>query len=400
MAVIVAVMELMFAAWILTTGAGGYWHLLALVIWLATLSGFCWRYRHRLRAWSTARLNMTHELTEHMVGHRTRLAQEWPNRRDEAEDRTVKDYLDLSRELDSALAPITAGAAGGWVIVALLGLAPVFITGTASPAETAISLGGIILANRAFTGISRGIASLSQAGVAWTLVSDLFRFAGGKVEQTPFLPPDQASTEVQRRKLIEASEVVFRYRPEGEAILRGVDLTIYQGERILLEGASGGGKSTLAALLTGLRRPESGLLLLNGLDRPTLGASWHQLATAAPQFHENHILTGSLAYNLLMGRAWPASIEDLTMAREFCVELGLGPLLDRMPAGLMQQVGETGWQLSHGECSRVFLARALLQDARLTILDESFAALDPETLKACLRCAARSARTLIVIAHP
>jgi ATP-binding cassette subfamily B protein len=203
-----------------------------------------------------------------------------------------------------------------------------------------------------------------------------------------------------RRKLIDASEVVFRYRPESRAILRGLDLTVYQGERILLEGGSGGGKSTLAALLTGLRIPESGLLLLNGLDRPTLGSSWHQLATEAPQFHENHLLAGSLAFNLLMGRNWPPSAEDLTKAQALCVDLGLGGLLDRMPAGLMQQVGETGWQLSHGERSRVFLARALLQNAQLTILDESFAALDPATLKACLKCAVAHASTLMVIAHP
>ena len=83
-----------------------------------------------------------------------------------------------------------------------------------------------------------------------------------------------------------------------------------------------------------------------------------------------------------------------------CDELGLGPLIERMPAGLMQQVGETGWQLSHGEKSRIFLARALLQDAALTVLDESFAALDPETLKRAISCAANRSRTLMVIAHP
>ena len=66
----------------------------------------------------------------------------------------------------------------------------------------------------------------------------------------------------------------------------------------------------------------------------------------------------------------------------------------------MQHVGETGWQLSHGERSRVFLARALLQDASLTILDESFAALDPATLKTCPQSAVAHARTLVVIAHP
>jgi ATP-binding cassette, subfamily B, bacterial len=335
-----------------------------------------------------------------MVGHRTRLAQEWPGRRDEAEDRTMRNYLALSRQVDNAITPVAAGAAGGWAILGILGLAPVFVMATASPAGVAISLGGILLANRAFTGISSGIASVLQAGVAWTLVSELFRTARAPIEQMPVPPPVLTEVAMPRRKLIDASEVVFRYRPEGRAILRGLDLTVYQGERILLEGGSGGGKSTLAALLTGLRLPESGLLLLNGLDRPTLGSSWHQLATEAPQFHENHILTGSLAFNLLMSRNWPASMEDLTKARALCVELGLGGLLDRMPAGLMQQIGETGWQLSHGERSRVFLARALLQDARLTILDESFAALDPETLKACLKSAVAHARTLIVIAHP
>jgi ATP-binding cassette, subfamily B, bacterial len=101
-----------------------------------------------------------------------------------------------------------------------------------------------------------------------------------------------------------------------------------------------------------------------------------------------------------MGREWPPSEDDLALAHALCTELGLGVLLGRMPSGLMQQVGETGWQLSHGERARVFLARALLQDAPLTILDESFAALDPVTLKTCLQSAAAHARTLVVIAHP
>ena len=70
MTVVSAVLELMFSAWILTTGAAGYWHLLALPIWLAATLAFCWRYYRRLHAWTAVRLNMTHELIEHMVGHR------------------------------------------------------------------------------------------------------------------------------------------------------------------------------------------------------------------------------------------------------------------------------------------------------------------------------------------
>jgi len=150
----------------------------------------------------------------------------------------------------------------------------------------------------------------------------------------------------------------------------------------------------------GLRKPQSGLLLLRGLDRHTLGESWHQMITQAPQFHENHILSGTLAFNLLMGRNWPASNDELVEAQAICEDLGLGDLLARMPSGLMQIVGETGWQLSHGERSRIFLARALLQKAQLTVLDESFAALDPETLKLCLECARNRSNALLVIAHP
>ena len=82
-----------------------------------------------------------------------------------------------------------------------------------------------------------------------------------------------------------------------------------------------------------------------------------------------------------------------------CRGLGLGDLLDRMPAGLFQMVGETGWQLSHGERSRLYIARALLQDADLVIFDESFGQIDPESLRDCLRYVSDRARTLLVITH-
>lgn len=99
-------------------------------------------------------------------------------------------------------------------------------------------------------------------------------------------------------------------------------------------------------------------------------------------------------------RAWPASDVELQEATDLCADLGLGELLARMPSGMMQLVGETGWQLSHGERSRIFLARALLQRTPLTILDESFAALDPERLALCLDTALAKTTTLLVIAQP
>src|SRR4029453_3972097 len=107
---------------------------------------------------------------------------------------------------------------------------------------------------------------------------------------------------------------------------------------------------------------------------------WRRHLVLTPQFHQNHVLLGSLAFNLLMGRAWPPREEDLREAESVWRSPGLGPLLDRMPGGLQQLVGETGWQLSHGERSRVYIARALLQEGEVLILDESFDALDPKTL--------------------
>jgi ATP-binding cassette subfamily B protein len=400
--VLVAVLELLFAATILAAGAGGRIHVLLLGGWLALTLALSWRYFRRLRLWTFKRLDMTHDLVERMVGHRTRLAQEHPARRVDRDDQTIKDYVNVSRDLDHAISPIVGALPRGWIMLALVGLAPAFVSGSASAADLAIALGGMLLANRALLGIAGGLGAISRAGIAWTQVSSLFRSADKKASAAAFLTGAQIAPAATSGggALIEASKLVFRYREKGDAVLQGVDLSVKRGERILVEGSSGGGKSTLAGLLVGLRSPESGLLLLNGLDRHTLGESWHRLATEAPQFHENHILSGTLAFNLLMGRNWPPTEAELDEAKALCVELGLGDLIDRMPSGMMQMVGETGWQLSHGEKSRIFLARALLQKAQLTILDESFAALDPETLEKCLNCAFERAATLMVIAHP
>jgi ATP-binding cassette, subfamily B, bacterial len=109
---------------------------------------------------------------------------------------------------------------------------------------------------------------------------------------------------------------------------------------------------------------------------------------------------GTLAFNALMGRDWPPRLDDLDEAERVCRALGLGPLLERMPAGLHQMVGETGWQLSHGERSRLYIARALLQRTDILILDESLAALDPQTLRRALDFVIEEAPTVLIIAHP
>jgi len=201
--------------------------------------------------------------------------------------------------------------------------------------------------------------------------------------------------------LMEGRDLVYQYPGRGEPVLRRCDLRIAAGDRVLLEGASGSGKSTLGSLLTGLRQPSSGVLLLQGLDPQSLGeAGWRRRVVGVPQFHENYIFTGTLAHNLLMGNRWPSTDDDIDAAEELCRELGLGSLIDRMPSGMQTIVGESGWQLSHGERSRVYLARGLLQQSEVVVLDESFAALDPETLDVCMRAVLARSSTLVLIAHP
>jgi ATP-binding cassette subfamily B protein len=398
--VVIATVELCLAAWVLALGAGGTLHLLLLCAWLIVTAIIARKYYLRLRSWTRSRLDLTHDLIERMVGHRTRMVQQAPDHRHDDEDHELDRYLSASRDFDASFVPLAAGVPRGWLVVGLLGLAPAFIGGAAEVTGLAIALGGVLLAYRALSAIAAGVASLMRAVVAANEVAPLFAAATEQGESIGRALAASSSPSEEQGMLVHARDVVFRQRTQAEPVLNGCSFTIHRGDRILLEGPSGGGKSTLASLLVGLRQPESGLLLLNGLDRASLGDQWRRLSTASPQFHENHVLSGTFAFNLLMGRRWPPEQEDVEAAEQVCRELGLGELLERMPSGLMQIVGETGWQLSHGERSRLFLARALLQRAELVVLDESFAALDPDTLDRCLRCALARAPTLMVIAHP
>jgi hypothetical protein len=92
-------------------------------------------------------------------------------------------------------------------------------------------------------------------------------------------------------------------------------------------------------------------------------------------------------------RRWPPTAADRRDAARLCREIGLGALLDRLPAGLDERVGETGWSLSAGERSRVFLARAVLQNSAELVADEPLAALDPDSALAVLACLERARRS-------
>ena len=394
---VLALFELAVAAIVMGSGPSAALQLPAFLIWLAICGFLSVRYIARRRDWARMRLTLTHQLVENMTGHRTRLAQQPVATWHDGEDEELSHYLRLSEELDHAGARLTALGSRGWMILSILALAPEFLSAQSNTTTLALGLGGMILGQHALRRALSGLAQLGGGWIAWHQVKPMFEAAAHQPAPGSAVLGGSASGTTA----LEAYQLMYRFPGHSEPVLKQCSLVIKRGDSLLIEGGSGGGKSTLAAVLAGLRKPQSGLLLAGGLDPQTLGdAGWRKRVAAAPQYHENHILSAPLAFNLLLGREWPPMEDDLKEAAQVCVELGLGPLLERMPGGMQQMVGETGWQLSQGERSRLFMARALLQGGDLIVLDESFAALDPHNARLALACVSKRAKTLLVVAHP
>lgn len=396
---------LVFGIFLAVPGAG----LIALLylgwIGLACYKGY--RVYRSQREWTEARLEFTDAIVESVLGRRTRLAQEPLDRWHAREDAALEQYLRDSERFDARAVNFSVVVHRGWLALGLLGmLPPVLAAGSGGAGAVAAAVGALILSFKALLSLSGSLLDLSAVLISWDKAKLLFTAAGRPrhegipeiVESESALSKDDRR---QSRAMLEASQICFGHQGRQQLVLDDAHFSVERGERVLLLGASGAGKTTLAALLSGMRRPTAGTILLGGFDIKTLGEEeWAKRIAFAPQFKDNHVFSGTMGFNLLLGRRWPPTYEDLQEATAVCRELGLGGLLEKMPGGIHQHVGEQGWKLSQGEKSRVYLARALLQNADLVILDESFGSLDAETMRTCLECVWRRANALVVIAHP
>lgn len=184
-------------------------------------------------------------------------------------------------------------------------------------------------------------------------------------------------------------------RPEHQ-VLHGVDLHVPAGTMTALVGSSGAGKSTIAQLTTRLQEVDAGAVRLGGVDvRDVTSASMRGAVSLVSQ--DGHLFHDTLAANLRLARPG-ASDDDLWRALE---QARLGPLVHSLPAGLATVVGERGYRLSGGERQRLTIARLLLAQPRVVILDEATAHLD-STSEAAVQAALATAlvgRTSLVIAH-
>ncbi len=181
-------------------------------------------------------------------------------------------------------------------------------------------------------------------------------------------PPDDYSLEVINIK--------FRYKKDLPCIINGLSLSIEPGEHIAVTGPSGGGKTTLGLLIMGQLQPETGRILyggkdLNGIDPDALRRRIGYLPQRATMFRD------TLANNLRLARP-TASDADLHSVLD---AVGLIGLLNAMPQGLDTWLGEDGATVSGGELRRISLARLMLTDPRIVILDEPTTGLDSDSAR-------------------
>ncbi|OKB64331.1 ABC transporter ATP-binding protein [Serratia marcescens] len=195
---------------------------------------------------------------------------------------------------------------------------------------------------------------------------------------------------------LDVRNVSFRYAPEQAPVLQGINFKTAPGTMTALVGASGSGKTSLIRLIARFFDVTEGAIMIGGADIRQIPSK--QLTDQISQIFQNtYLFQGSIADNIRLGKP-SASEAELMMAIKLA---GAAEILQRLPQGLDTQVGEGGARLSGGERQRISIARALLKDAPILLVDEATAALDPENqaIIADTLARLRGKKTLIVIAH-
>lgn len=189
--------------------------------------------------------------------------------------------------------------------------------------------------------------------------------------------------------------VSFAYQ-QGEPVLCDIDLELAPGETVAVVGPSGAGKSTLANLIPRLYDPTAGAVRLDGHDlREVTLASLRRHLGIVPQ--ETVLFRGSIGFNIAFGRPG-ASAGEIARAAEVANAAGF---IAELPDGYQTEVGERGAKLSGGQAQRIAIARAVLRDPRVLILDEATSSLDSESEALVQEALERlmAGRTTLMIAH-
>jgi ATP-binding cassette subfamily C protein CydCD len=216
------------------------------------------------------------------------------------------------------------------------------------------------------------------------------------LDAKPMVRDDATPTGVTLTPTVEFERVTFAYPGGRRAAHEGLSFVVAAGERIGIVGPSGAGKSTVARLLLRLHDPQSGRVLVGGRDIRTLTlAELRRVIAVVSQ--DTYLFHGTVEDNLRMGKPG-ATTEELEAAARAA---NAHEFIARLPQGYQTVVGERGVRLSGGQRQRIAIARALLRDAPILVLDEALSAVDAESEAVIQEALDRlmRGRTTLIFAH-
>ncbi len=365
---------------------------LVLIVFSAVLSLAFTKIRPIFRARAKINAEVTGRLTESLGGVRVVKGYH-------AEDREAGVFAEgVKRLLDNVISTLTAQstmALASTVVLGLVGVMVMYI-GAHRVVAGKLTLGGFMSYNAFLAFLIAPVFQIVAIGTQMTEA-----FAGldrtqeilnetaesGDPERTETMPPIHGRVEFR--------DVEFAYEPD-KPVLHGISFVSQPGTATALVGSSGSGKSTIISLVCAFHTPDKGSILVDGhdLSRVELYSYRSQLGVV---LQESFLFDGTIRENVAFSR--PNATEEQVL--EACRIARVDEFAERFPDGYDTVVGERGVKLSGGQRQRISIARAILADPRILILDEATSSLDSESealIQAGLSYLMQG-RTTFVIAH-
>jgi ABC-type multidrug transport system fused ATPase/permease subunit len=318
---------------------------------------------------------------------------------EEAEVAELDERIGAHHALGLAGVHLSAWQSAAALFISGAGTAAVLALGVVLAANGSLSLGSLLAFYALLAQLYNPIVRLTQfQSVAAGTMAAVERIAEVLEEPEPLADRPNARRIVRPSGALAFREVSFAYRPRGVRVLDGISIEIKPGMRVGILGPSGSGKSTLLALAPRLYEvPDGqGVVTLDGVDvRDLRLADLRRAVCLVPQ--QAALFEGTLRSNLTYARP-NATEAELRRALEVTELAGL---VDDLPLGLDTPAGERGLSLSGGQRQRLALARALLADPAVLLLDDCTSALDAET-EARIQSAMEEflpGRTCLIVAH-
>lgn len=258
-----------------------------------------------------------------------------------------------------------------------------------------LTVGQLIAFNMMSQRVSAPVLRLAQLWQDFQQVGISMSRLGDILNTRTELPQSRQTLPAVRGE-ISFEAVRFRYRPDSQTVLNGIDLTISAGQSIGIVGRSGSGKSTLTKLLQRLYVPENGRVRIDGIDLALADPAWLRRQIGVV-LQENLLFNRSIRENIAVTDPG-ASLEGIIHSAKLA---GAHDFISELPEGYDTPVGEHGSTLSGGQRQRIAIARALMTNPRILIFDEATSALDFETERVIQTNmqAICHGRTVIIIAH-